>query len=134
MAYAPRNLRPLGVSEGAALTQRRAYDARRYALQPWRNWYKLARWLTLRRLQLAAHPLCCMCLDAGVERFACVADHVVAHRGNAALFFDPGNLQSLCKPHHDRAKQRQEAAERRALRTGAGGAKSPEPAPPGPVV
>jgi 5-methylcytosine-specific restriction protein A len=35
---------------------------------------------------------------------ATIADHVVPHRGDVALFFG-GELQSLCKTHHDSAKQ-----------------------------
>jgi hypothetical protein len=30
-----------------------------------------------------------------------VAHHKVAHRGDAGLFFDAGNLASSCKPCHD---------------------------------
>ncbi|MFG1256325.1 HNH endonuclease signature motif containing protein [Xanthobacter flavus] len=40
-----------------------------------------------------------------------VCDHVRPHRGDPALFWDEGNLQTLCKPCHDGAKQ---SAERRA--------------------
>ncbi|WP_312009777.1 HNH endonuclease [Bradyrhizobium australafricanum] len=35
-----------------------------------------------------------------------VADHIKPHRGNAELFFDPNNLQSLCAACHDSTKQR----------------------------
>lgn len=37
-----------------------------------------------------------------------VCDHVVPHKGDEALFFDPHNLQTLCKSCHDGDKQRQE--------------------------
>jgi len=37
-----------------------------------------------------------------------VADHITPHRGDEFLFWDAGNLQCLCKPCHDRHKQRQE--------------------------
>jgi len=33
-----------------------------------------------------------------------VVDHIVPHRGDAKLFWDPANLQSMCKPHHDSSK------------------------------
>lgn len=33
---------------------------------------------------------------------ATVVDHIKPHRGDRALAFDPDNLQSLCKPCHDR--------------------------------
>lgn len=37
-----------------------------------------------------------------------VVDHINAHKGDRALFFEAGNLQSLCAWHHDSAKQQQE--------------------------
>lgn len=55
--------------------------------------------------QLATHPLCVMCDKEGKVEPARVADHVRPHRGDAALFWDETNLQSLCRPHHDRDKQ-----------------------------
>jgi 5-methylcytosine-specific restriction protein A len=30
-----------------------------------------------------------------------VVDHVVPHRGDAILFWDRANWQSMCKPCHD---------------------------------
>ena len=39
-----------------------------------------------------------------------VADHITPHRGDAAMFWDVGNAQCLCKPCHDRIKQREERA------------------------
>lgn len=37
-----------------------------------------------------------------------VADHRRRHNGDANLFWDEGNLQTLCKPCHDGPKQRAE--------------------------
>lgn len=34
-----------------------------------------------------------------------VVDHITPHKGDEALFFDQGNLQTLCKPCHDGQKQ-----------------------------
>lgn len=34
-----------------------------------------------------------------------VADHIKAHKGNEALFWSEVNLQCMCKPCHDSAKQ-----------------------------
>jgi hypothetical protein len=59
----------------------RDHDRRRRQQSPARAWYKTQEWLTLRTLQ---------------------------HRGNPALFFDPSNLQSLCKACHDGSKQSEE--------------------------
>lgn len=73
--------------------------------RPWRNWYSLKRWAILRRSQLAASPLCVMCKAANKTKAAEVVDHIKPHRGDAALFWDPANLQSLCKRHHDSDKK-----------------------------
>ena len=62
------------------------------------NLYSTVRWQRLRKTVLAAHPICAIC---GKEK-ATVVDHVIPHRGNKALFYDPGNLQALCKACHDR--------------------------------
>lgn len=71
--------------------------------------YKTASWRRIRSAQLARQPLCVMCARQGTVRAATVADHIKPHRGSSALFFDAGNLQSLCKAHHDSAKQSDEA-------------------------
>jgi len=49
-----------------------------------------------------------MCEAQGRITLATVVDHIVPHRGDRDLFFDPTNLQSLCKPHHDGAKAQME--------------------------
>jgi 5-methylcytosine-specific restriction enzyme A len=59
-------------------------------------------------LHLDAEPLCRMCKAEGRTVAATVADHIVAHKGDATLFWDPSNLQSLCDPHHSGAKQSEE--------------------------
>jgi 5-methylcytosine-specific restriction protein A len=50
-----------------------------------------------------------MCAKAGRRTPATIADHIVPHRGDTMLFFDPSNLQSLCDIHHRSEKQRIEA-------------------------
>ena len=66
------------------------------------NLYGTARWQRLRKQVLAAHPFCEECLKAGRYTKADTIDHIVPHRGNPDLFFEPGNLQALCKSCHDR--------------------------------
>jgi 5-methylcytosine-specific restriction endonuclease McrA len=70
-------------------------------------------WRALRLMQLAREPLCRFCGLKGALTAATVVDHVTPHRGNRDLFYRLDNLQSLCKPCHDSAKQRQEKAEAR---------------------
>lgn len=70
--------------------------------------YNTARWKRLRHHQLRTHPLCAMCRDQGRLTPASVADHKTPHKGDTTLFYDPDNLQSLCKACHDGAKQQLE--------------------------
>lgn len=83
-------------------------NGRSAAAQQYRRWYYTPAWRQLRKAQLAAHPLCAMCDAMGRTNLATVVDHRQPHRGDRALFFNPGNLLSLCPPHHDATKQRAE--------------------------
>lgn len=51
------------------------------------------------------HPLCRFCLQRDDPVEADVVDHIIPHKGDVTLFFDPNNLQSLCKTCHDRDKK-----------------------------
>jgi 5-methylcytosine-specific restriction enzyme A len=83
-----------------------APDRRSAAAQTYRRWYRTAQWRALRRAQLAREPLCRMCWEMGRATTATIVDHRIPHRGDAALFFELDNLNSLCAPHHDATKQR----------------------------
>jgi 5-methylcytosine-specific restriction protein A len=74
----------------------------------WAHLYETPRWRKMRATHLHEHPACVMCLERGWDTRATVVDHKQPHRGDTRLFFDPSNLQSLCKPHHDSNKQREE--------------------------
>jgi 5-methylcytosine-specific restriction endonuclease McrA len=52
--------------------------------------------------------MCVLCLAEGKLAPATVVDHVAPHKGDQRLFWDTANWQALCKPCHDRHKQRQE--------------------------
>ena len=67
------------------------------------------RWRKFRLAFLKAHPLCVMCLRSGYTTAATVVDHIAPHRGDYALFWQPGNHQALCKTHHDSAKKAEES-------------------------
>lgn len=80
----------------------------------------------MRKVQLLKEPFCRFCAQgicphdnkrplatylgrpAICQTFATVVDHVKPHRGDAVLFWDTTNLQSLCKLCHDSVKQRME--------------------------
>jgi len=64
-------------------------------------------WRNARREYLAAHPYCAMCGDD-----ATTIDHIVAHRGDRALFWNRRNWQSLCARCHNSTKQRMERGPR----------------------
>ena len=88
-------------------SSRQRYDRDRDAGHAWRAWYKTSRWQKLRAAHLAANPLCAFCDRDGIATPALICDHVEPHRGDAERFWS-GPFQSLCKPHHDGEKQRQE--------------------------
>lgn len=77
-------------------------------VRSWVRLYKTTRWQRMRERQLTEQPLCMFCLQVGDVEPATVCDHVIAHKGDEFLFWDAGNLQSLCKTCHDRTKQRLE--------------------------
>jgi len=84
-------------------------EGRRLKSQAGVEWYRTARWQRLRWSALvAALFTCARCGRIEADTSQLVADHRVPHRGEAALFWDPENLQCLCKPCHDGAKQREE--------------------------
>ena len=87
--------------------------ARRVQEQPMRKAYGTARWQRLRWQVLVAGLFTCVrCKRVDADTSHLVADHVVPHRGDAALFWDAGNLQCLCKACHDSVKQVEERAMR----------------------
>ncbi|HHK4509399.1 TPA: HNH endonuclease [Pseudomonas aeruginosa] len=68
------------------------------------------RWQQAREQYLRDHPLCVYCARKGLVTAANTVDHIVAHRGDADLFWDQSNWQSLCGPCHSSVKQAEEAA------------------------
>ena len=82
---------------------------------PWRKWYTTARWRALRLTIFARDLFTCQWPGCGfttANTSLLVADHRDPHGGDEQLFWDEGNLQTLCKPCHDRHKQRAERATR----------------------
>lgn len=63
--------------------------------------YASPEWRALRATHLKANPYCVVC---GAK--ATIVDHVKPWKGDRQLFLDPGNLASMCKPHHDRKTNR----------------------------
>jgi 5-methylcytosine-specific restriction endonuclease McrA len=62
------------------------------------RWYRRAHWTALRTIVLAREPICRICQRAA----STVADHIVPHKGNWALFCDLDNLEGICGPCHSK--------------------------------
>jgi 5-methylcytosine-specific restriction endonuclease McrA len=86
----------------------RRYDAKRRVEKPWRALYRTPAWQKIRAEQLRYEPWCRMHATKGKQVGASHVDHIRAHRGDRALFFDPANLQSLCVTCHNKVKQSHE--------------------------
>lgn len=104
----PSHVRMLSREEAAA-DWSRARDAN----NDWRRWYKSPRWRALRLEVLDRDGWICRATHVPLiglypAHDSPVVDHIVPHRGDAALFWDPANLQSVSKAFHDAEKQRQE--------------------------
>ena len=93
----------------------------RKASAAYHGWYMLPIWTDrLRPAQLLREPFCRECArlyspgDPRHRTPATVVDHIVPHCGDWDMFTDEGNLQSLCKRHHD-IKTAQEQREKRRI-------------------
>lgn len=81
----------------------------------WRGWYALARWKRLRLATFRRDDFTCQMPGCGRlegNTALLVADHIERHQGDEALFWNPDNIQTLCKPCHDGTKQAQERRQR----------------------
>ena len=67
-----------------------------------------SKWQRARKRYLEAHPLCVECLKDGWYVKATDVDHIKAHRGDPALFWDESNWQSLCHKHHSEKTRRED--------------------------
>lgn len=73
--------------------------------------YQTSQWRKLRKEHLEENPFCVVC---GTDKDLSV-DHITDPRGNEELFFNEGNLQTLCRLHH-RIKTAKEIRERKKER------------------
>ena len=71
-----------------------------------RRLYYTERWTRLRRQVLTAAAYTC----AGCSQVTLALDvhHIVPHRGDPTLFWDPTNLAGLCKVCHQAATMREQ--------------------------
>ncbi|RGP37700.1 HNH endonuclease [Pseudotabrizicola alkalilacus] len=95
---------PHGALCACQIAGNRARNARHDAKRPTaRQRGYNAEWEKARKAFLTCHPHCTLCRAP-----ATVVDHIIPHKGDDALFWNRQNWQPLCKPCHDRHKQRQE--------------------------
>lgn len=99
--------RPRVLGQRSRAERGRSYDADRRRSKPWRSWYSLPVWQSIRADQLARQPLCERCLKRGAITAAIICNHVTPHRGIWELFIG-GPFESTCKPCHDGEVQREE--------------------------
>lgn len=103
------NLRPsVGLLPGNVARHTDAHGHSPQA-EPLRRLYATARWKRLRLRTFTRDGFTCRrCgrLEGNTSRLVC--DHRRPHRGDRALFWAEDNLQTLCKPCHDGAKQAEE--------------------------
>jgi 5-methylcytosine-specific restriction protein A len=93
-------------------------DQRSPQAQQYRSLYKTSLWRALRLAQLQDQPLCERCEAKGFVIAATVVNHRKPHKGDTALFADPENLESTCKPCHDGPIQSEERTGKANGRTG----------------
>jgi 5-methylcytosine-specific restriction enzyme A len=61
-----------------------------------------SRWRIARKRFLNLNPLCSECNHMGRLTAATIVDHIFPHKGDAALFWNQSNWQSLCRRCHNR--------------------------------
>jgi len=99
----------LSPSIGYAPQDERERNTQRDQNQPWRRWYKTARWQKLRWSVLVRDRFrCSRCgkLDGNTSQL--VANHKRPHRGNELMFWDDTNIETVCKTCHDGVIQSEE--------------------------
>ena len=80
---------------------KRVKESNRVRPGKYKNVYSHRRWRYIRAQFLQDNPVCVHCLNDGVLFPANTVDHIEPHAGDLDLMWDTGNLQALCKRHHD---------------------------------
>jgi hypothetical protein len=109
----PSRLRAAPPRIGFAAGDARAADKARDAAAPWRAWYRTNRWRQLRVAVFARDAFICqrtgrVCMGVYPAPDSPVANHKRPHRGNAALFWDINNIETVAKHVHDGLIQAEE--------------------------
>ena len=86
-------------------TRRAVTDARRGSAR--QRGYS-AKWDAYSRRFVRAHPFCVECQRQGRVTAAQCTDHIVPHKGDARLMWDPNNHQAICLAHNSAKAVREE--------------------------
>ena len=84
--------------------QHRKDDHKRYNREKrpeFHKMYRTPRWRSLRDAHIEVQPFCERC-----DRIAALVHHRAPHMGDAALFFNANNLESLCVVCHNKEHRR----------------------------
>ena len=111
--FKPRTKPPASRFRKHSPSTERERSQRRRQDHDWRGWYGKAEWQKLRLEILKRDKYICQVTGERLSgRYPApnspVVDHKIPHRGDPALFWDPGNLQAVSKQYHDTEKQRLE--------------------------
>lgn len=106
-----KTLRPRLTPPAPRIKTARAIRDKRYSPDKTvRSWYSSSRWLKLRDAVLLRDDY--ICQRTGVilsgdypAPDSPVVDHIIPHRGDEKLFWDPANLQAVSKEYHDGVKR-----------------------------
>ena len=95
----------IGVAEGDTA----ARETLRRETVDWRAWYKTAEWGALRKATFVRDAYACV--ECGRVTVRPVCNHKIRHMGRRELFFEPTNLETVCKACHDSTIQARERAD-----------------------
>jgi len=70
--------------------------------------YDSVRWRKVAKRQLSLYPLCAMCEKMEVVTAASIVHHIIPHKDDPVLFWDEGNLESVCASCHSGVKRMEE--------------------------
>ena len=70
--------------------------------------YGSVRWRKIVKRHLDSSPLCVPCLLSGKDTDGTIVHHKIKHNGNAVLFWDNDNLETVCASCHSGIKRIEE--------------------------
>ena len=90
--------------------QQRPLPSTTYNSASHKHLYQTKWWWRARAIMRRDHPFCAFCAAKGLKVPMKMVDHKRPHRGDPILFFNFGNLQSLCLNCHNSVKAMMEHA------------------------